>query len=287
MKKLRVTYSYDDVTLVPAYSEIKSRSMTNPSMNGYNLPVIMSPMDTVTTPEMIRLFVENNLVATVHRMFKSPQEQFAWVLAEDKYTDTDEMKELISKVYFSVGSVWKYKEWIDSLYAWGVKNFLVDMAHGDSLACVETIKYIKSLDKSLSIIAGNVASLDGFKRLQKAGADGVRVGIASGSICFTPTTKVAFVSASGKVFSKEIKFIEVGDKVLTASGHTRKVINKFINDYYSDANADFSKIVTFALDCSVSSFIAQNSPLAPPPMTAIFFILFSFVTHFDIFYHIL
>jgi IMP dehydrogenase/GMP reductase len=85
------------------------------------------------------------------------------------------------------------------------------MAHGDSKACVDTIKYIKSLrsnndltnktieltDKYFKsvpkptandqthVIAGNVASVEGFKRLQKAGADGVRVGIASGSICST------------------------------------------------------------------------------------------------------
>ena len=51
-------------------------------------------------------------------------------------------------------------------------------------------KYFKSVKKETRadkthVIAGNVASLEGFKRLQKAGADGIRVGVASGSICST------------------------------------------------------------------------------------------------------
>jgi IMP dehydrogenase len=84
------------------------------------------------------------------------------------------------------------------LYNKGVRRFCIDMAHGDSIACVDTIKYIKSLFNNSSkknyyekkfqdnhIIAGNVATVIGFKRLQKAGANGIRAGIASGAICST------------------------------------------------------------------------------------------------------
>ena len=84
MYELKKTYSYDDVTLVPHYSDLKSRGETDPSMFGFDLPIIMSPMDTVTTPDMIRLFVNNNLVASVHRAFKTAEEQFNYVVDSKK-----------------------------------------------------------------------------------------------------------------------------------------------------------------------------------------------------------
>lgn len=254
MKDLQVTYSYNDVSLVPAYSELTSRSQANPEMLGYKLPIIASCMDKLGRNIMEEL-ISSNIPFVAHRAFKSAQEQYEYFIP--KFTKTAPF-ERYNKIWFAVGSVQKYKDWIDYLYfGVGVRNFCVDMAHGDSKSCIDTIKYIKSLRannnisnkeinldekyfKSVSketkqdkthVIAGNIASLEGFKRLQKAGADGIRVGIASGSICFTPNTKIWFVSSSGKVYTKEIKYIEIGDKVLTASGHTRKVINKFINDY--------------------------------------------------------
>ena len=82
-----------------------------------------------------------------------------------------------------------------------------------------------------SLHIGHYSTFLTAKRLQKAGADGMRVGIASGQICFTPNTKVWYISPSGKMYQKEIQHIEVGDKVITASGRARKVVNKFINDY--------------------------------------------------------
>jgi hypothetical protein len=129
-----------------------------------------------------------------HRAFKSAKEQFDTFR---NYYHKFQYQTPISykNLWFAVGSVQKYKDWIDYLYRAGVRQFCIDMAHGDSQACIDTIKYIKTLFNKCSInglyeqcqhiIAGNVATADGFKRLQKAGADGIRVGIASGQICST------------------------------------------------------------------------------------------------------
>lgn len=254
MKDLKVTYSYNDVSLVPAYSELTSRSQANPEMHGYKLPIIASCMDKLGH-KLMEEVINSNIPFIAHRSFKSAKDQYEYFIPNfEKTTPFDRY----NRIWFAVGSVQKYKDWIDYLYfGQHVRNFCVDMAHGDSKSCIDTINYIKSLrtnndltnkkvildkkyfksvpkesaEDKTHVIAGNVATIEGFKRLQKAGADGIRVGIASGSICFTPNTKVWFVSSSGKVYTKEIKHIEIGDKVLTASGHTRKVINKFINDY--------------------------------------------------------
>lgn len=231
---LKETYAYDDVTLIPAYSELKSRSEANPSMHGYKLPIIASCMD-VFGKDMMKCITKNNIPFIAHRAFKSAEEQFKAFIPSTY--DPNEIN--YENIWFAVGSVQKYKDWINTLITFGVRKFCVDMAHGDSLSCIDTIKFLRrrladqpdTIFGKPHIIAGNVATPEGFKRLQKAGADGIRVGIASGQICFTPTTKVWYVSPSGKIFQKEIKHIEVGDKVITASGRTRKVVKKFINDY--------------------------------------------------------
>ena len=177
--EFRESYSYDDILLVPRFSDLHSRNDADISMEGYDLPIVMSPMDTITTPEMVDLFLESNLIATVHRYFKSGEEQLAYMHSDNKITN----KSRLDKAFFAVGSVLKYREWIDLLLQAGVKNFLVDLAHGDSLASIETVKY---LDLHVgSIMAGNVATKSGFERLQNAGAKYIRCGVGAGSICET------------------------------------------------------------------------------------------------------
>lgn len=231
---LKETYAYDDVTLIPAYSELKSRSEANPSMHGYKLPIIASCMD-VFGKDMMECVTSNNIPFIAHRAFKSAEDQFKAFIPD--MCEPDKIN--YENIWFAVGSVQKYKDWINTLITLGVRKFCVDMAHGDSLSCIDTIKFLRrrladqpeTIFGKPHIIAGNVATPEGFKRLQKAGADGIRVGIASGQICFTPNTKVWYISPSGKMYQKEIQHIEVGDKVITASGRARKVVNKFINDY--------------------------------------------------------
>lgn len=196
-KSVPITYSYDDVTLIPAYSQLSSRKQADPEMHGYRLPIISSCMDTLGSKEMIECCIKNKIPYICCRTFKTAEQQFYNFFTDfewnEKYTNVD-----LNCVWFAVGSVQKYKEWIDYLYNKGVRRFCVDMAHGDSIACVDTIKYIKSLfnnsakksysEKKLQdnhIIAGNVATVSGFIRLQKAGANGIRAGIASGAICST------------------------------------------------------------------------------------------------------
>ena len=250
MKRLQLTYGYDDVTLVPAYSDLKSRSEADPKMHDYKLPIIASCMDTLG-PEVMEVALNQNIPFIVHRAFKSAEEQFSTFIKDDwTYEKYDQVNKC---VWFAVGSVQKYNDWIDYLFKKGVRRFCVDMAHGDSKTCIDTIKYIRDLDyndrryniKPLDyvgaiggrepfkahIIAGNVATAEGFKRLQEAGADGIRIGVASGQICFLPKTLVTFVSSSGKVYQQEIKYIKVGDYVITSTGHKRKVLKTYKNSY--------------------------------------------------------
>ena len=66
----------------------------------------------------------------------------------------------------------------------GADVLVIDVAHGDSELCVNTL--IKCKEQfNVDIIAGNVATREGAERLIKNGADAVKVNIGAGSICTT------------------------------------------------------------------------------------------------------
>ncbi|MGI0090713.1 MAG: IMP dehydrogenase [Nitrososphaerales archaeon] len=63
---------------------------------------------------------------------------------------------------------------------------VLDIAHGHSLHAIEAISKIKkTIGKNVPLIAGNVATKEGAADLIKAGADSIKVGVGSGSICIT------------------------------------------------------------------------------------------------------
>ena len=72
-----------------------------------------------------------------------------------------------------------------SCQAAGVDALVVDIAHGHSDHVVQMLRRLKESFPNLPIIAGNVATAQGVKDLADAGADAVKVGVGSGSICTT------------------------------------------------------------------------------------------------------
>jgi IMP dehydrogenase len=67
----------------------------------------------------------------------------------------------------------------------GADCIVVDIAHGDSHLEIEMIRNIRQHFPEAQIVAGNVATGEGTKRLIDAGADAVKVGVGPGSICIT------------------------------------------------------------------------------------------------------
>jgi len=67
----------------------------------------------------------------------------------------------------------------------GVDVLVIDTAHGDSKAVLETLKELKKKYSKIDIVVGNVSEAESAKRLAQAGADGIKVGQGPGSICTT------------------------------------------------------------------------------------------------------
>ncbi len=74
---------------------------------------------------------------------------------------------------------------VEAVLQAGADCIVVDIAHGDSHLELDMIKNIRKHHPEAQIVAGNVVTADGTKRLIDAGADSVKVGVGPGSICVT------------------------------------------------------------------------------------------------------
>jgi IMP dehydrogenase len=62
---------------------------------------------------------------------------------------------------------------------------VLDVAHGHMENVLRVVSRLKSEFPRIPLIAGNVATAEGVRDLAQAGADAVKVGVGSGSICIT------------------------------------------------------------------------------------------------------
>ena len=179
MKPIKEVLTYDDVLLVPQYSEILPVD-TDPSTSlgkiNLKLPFISSPMDTVTTAKMAIALAEDGALGIIHKNMTAAQQA-----QEVKKVTT---KKLICGAAVSVGEE-QFKRAKKCVKA-GAAMLVIDSAHGHSRGVIDQIKLFKKEFKNkVQIVGGNVATKDGTRALIKAGADIVKVGIGPGSICTT------------------------------------------------------------------------------------------------------
>jgi IMP dehydrogenase len=67
----------------------------------------------------------------------------------------------------------------------GADVLVVDIAHGHSDHALKMVRELKRRFPAVDVIGGNVAAAEGVRDLAEAGADAIKVGVGSGSICIT------------------------------------------------------------------------------------------------------
>lgn len=186
--KLKQTLSFDDVLLVPLSSNIDSRKevslKTSLGIVEFDLPVVSSPMDTVTTSDMCRAMLESGGLGVLHR-YNTEIEQVTMV-----YDLRDALEEVGSKHASRIAAALPASSGMEKraamLYDAGVRIFCIDIAHGHHTIMESALKMLRDkYAEGTTIIAGNVATAKGYKDLSSWGADAVRIGIGGGSICST------------------------------------------------------------------------------------------------------
>ena len=181
---MKKTVSFDDVLLEPRYSDITTRKDIDLSIRlnnlGYNLstPIISAPMDSITDANMAAAMSSLGGLGIIHRYYS----------VEDQEKEVSDAIAAGAKIVgAAVGISGDYLKRAISLAKAGADVICVDVAHGHhammklALAALRNDPYTRDLH----LMAGNVATLEGFNDLADWGANSIRVGIGGGSICST------------------------------------------------------------------------------------------------------
>jgi IMP dehydrogenase len=205
---MKTALTYDDIQLVPSFSNIKSRQSINLNTlvsRRYGLlnPIVASPMDTVCEYDMALKMAQLGGVGCIHRFMSiTHQCDIVEELFNKIYDDTEQMsiaqdwgimwdtwhaEMKLVPIMAAIGVQEEDKKRAIDLVSSGANILLIDVAHGDHQNVIDMIHWCKTQEKlqHVDIIAGNIATAEAAELLETYGADGLRVGIGGGSLCTT------------------------------------------------------------------------------------------------------
>ena len=173
------SFEYNDVFIVPKYSDILTRTEVSTSSKIGNLtvkvPVLTANMDTITGVDMAIAAFENGALGCLHR-FMSIEENIKEFLA---------VKHKECECFVSIGVNRDSKERAIELYRAGARYFILDIAHGHSLNAKNMATWFKTEFSDAHLMIGNIAHPQAVRDLEDWGADSIKVGIGPGANCLT------------------------------------------------------------------------------------------------------
>lgn len=213
--------TYDDISLIPTeVSRIKSRKEVDTSSKFLGLrlsvPIISSPMESVTGIEMAIELQSVGCIGIVNRFDSSL----------DEILNTKNGRGKINAISIALNTPLD----VAKKLAEGRKLICIDTANASNREVLRKTEQIKS-NLNVKVIVGNIAHGASLKQLVDAGADGVRVGIGSGSVCSTSIQTgigIGQVSSILDVFfvreKNKLKIAIIADGGIKGAGDVAKAI---------------------------------------------------------------
>lgn len=164
-------YSIDDITLIPGViSPVSSRSDCLPTYGADRLPLMTSPMSCVINESNAEKFQNVGITTIIPRSvpFKT---RLGMVDQQFVAMGIEELRGFITKVDH------------DLIAATGA-YICLDIANGHMMEALNLIATAKQIN-NLIIMAGNIGNPRTYVEYAHAGADYVRLGIGTGSVCST------------------------------------------------------------------------------------------------------
>ena len=231
-------YTFDDVLLVPAYSQVvpakvKLHTQLTPKIK-LNIPICAAAMDTVCEEKMALAlaklggigFIHKNMtiedqalmITNIKKLRVDPQESMAAIDDKGRYL-----------VGAAVGVSEQTLERVAALVKAEVDIISVDSAHGHSKGVIDAVRAIRQEYPDLDIIGGNIVTAQAAIDLVYAGASVVKVGVGPGSICTTRVVAgvgVPQLTAVNDVFqvAKTYKIGVIADGGIKLSGDIVKAL---------------------------------------------------------------
>ena len=245
---MKLALTYDDIQLVPKYSEISSRkdiSLKTLVSRRYGLliPLVAAPMDTVCEEEMAFKMFTLGGVGCIHRFmtieqqckivrnlkyriygegFGGPYENWG-IMYDDWHSEIQQIP-----IMAAIGVQDEDRERAVALTEAGANILVIDVAHGHHKNVIEMVYWCKkTLPAHVDIIAGNIVTNDAARDLINIGVDGLRVGVGGGSLC-TTRVKTGFgvpnVTAIMDIFEYDTKIPIMADGGIRTSGDIAKAL---------------------------------------------------------------
>lgn len=179
--------SYDDVTIVPGFSDIPSRKSDQINLStqftagvSMNIPIISANMDTITEGEMAVAMAKSGGYGILHKYYKDKNKWLDHIL---------EIESLGVVPSFSVGVAKEDVRLIEEVLNRLKKPncvVTVDVAHGHHQMVFDQVRRLKlGFPNHINVIAGNICTPAGASFLIDAGADGLKCCVGGGSLCTT------------------------------------------------------------------------------------------------------
>jgi GMP reductase len=176
---MKTSYSYKDIVLQPSYSEVRSRSELDASVE-----FLGRRFESAAIPANMKCTID----------FKKAKElsEAGYFYVLHRFYDYDDILKWMIKnkdmrtISISVGVSKKDFNFIDEIIKRkiGVDFITIDVAHGHHVLVKRMITYINNKLR-VNIIAGNVGTYQAAKDLYDWGADAVKIGLSMGKSCTT------------------------------------------------------------------------------------------------------